>query len=166
LISARDRHPLLLAAREPRRRTVRVVVDRQRLQQVHAAGARLARRDAGEQRRQLDVVRHGQVPDQVEELEHEADLAPAHVGPFRLGVAVDAAAAELDLARGRPVEPAEQVEQRRLAAAAGPGDRDELALGHLGVDAAQGAHAAFVLACEAARDDHGLHPISSRFVVR
>ena len=114
------------------------------VEQVGPAGARLARRDAGEQRRQLDVVGHRQVPDQVEELEHEADLAPAHVRPLGLGVPVDAAAAELDLAGRRPVQPAEQVQQRRLPAAARPGDGDELALRHRRVDAAQRVHAAFV----------------------
>jgi SpoU rRNA methylase family enzyme len=46
-------------------------------------------------------------------------------------------AAETDLAAIRAVEPAEQVEERRLAAAGGTEKRDQLAGEELEVDAAQ-----------------------------
>ena len=75
--------------------------------------------------------------DEVEELKDEADLAAAQQRPGRLAELVDPAPAEMDLAGGGPVEPAEQVQQGRLAAARGPHDADELALGDRQVDAAQ-----------------------------
>ena len=56
------------------------------------AAARLAGGHAGQQRGQLDVVRDGEVGDQVEELEHEADLAAAQPGPTRLAGAGQALA--------------------------------------------------------------------------
>ena len=49
--------------------------------------ARLARRQARQEPGQLDVVGHREVADQVEELEDEADLAAAHVGPLGLAEA-------------------------------------------------------------------------------
>jgi hypothetical protein len=95
---AGDRDALLLAAGEPRRGLVRVLGDRERVQQLGAALLGLAGVQAGQQPGELDVVGHREVPDQVEELGHEADLAPAHVRPLGLAEAVDAAAGELDLA--------------------------------------------------------------------
>ena len=49
-------------------------------------------------------------------------------GPCRSGTA---ACLEVDLAFGRPVEAAEQVQERALAASAGPDDRDRLVALHL-----------------------------------
>src|SRR5699024_1478630 len=114
-----------------------------------AALARLAGAEPGEQARQLDVVGHREVADQVEELEDEPDLAAAHLGPLGLAEALHAGAAELDLARRGPVEPAEQVQQRRLAAARWAGHGDELAFWDVDIHAAQGLDTAFVFADEA-----------------
>jgi hypothetical protein len=57
--------------------------------------------------------------------------------PVGLAELVDPPPPEVDLAGGRAIEAAEQVQQGRLAAARGPHDADELALGDGQVDAAQ-----------------------------
>ena len=48
--------------------------------------------------------------------------------------AVEALAIERDGARRRPIEPADQVEQRRFARTGRPDDRHQLALGNVEVD--------------------------------
>jgi hypothetical protein len=136
-MSARDGDALLLAAGDPTGDRARQLFDAEVLEQLAPARARLARRQARQQAGQLDVVGDREVRDEVEELEDEAHLAAAQQRPGRLAELVDPAAAEVDLAGGRSVEPAEQVQQRRLAAARGPHDADELALGDRQVDTAQ-----------------------------
>ena len=80
--------------------------------------------DFGDER---DIFPRGQAGDQIVELEHEADVAPAVggqlclVGPGQVGVPVE------HLAARRHVEPAENVEQRRLAGARRTQQNDELA---------------------------------------
>src|SRR2546426_10478140 len=61
------------------------------------------------------------------ELEDEAHLAIAEARQLRLGPREHVLAAEEDAAGSRPVERAEQVEQRALADAGLPDDRDALA---------------------------------------
>ena len=99
--------------------------------------AALATTDAAEQQRHLDVLERGELRQQVEVLEHEADPPVADVGEL---VAVEARhrlAAQAVVAAGRRVEAADQVHQRRLARAGGTDHRDELALADGQVDAAQ-----------------------------
>ena len=74
-------------------------------------------RRLGDLRHQRDVLARGQARDQVVELEHEADvLAPVAREPG-LVARGQLAVVEPDVAGGRRVEPAEDVQQRRLAAA-------------------------------------------------
>ena len=88
--------------------------------------ARPARaREAASEHRHLDVLERGQRRDQVVELEDEADDLRAVVGG--IGERVDALAADGDRARVRPVERADEVQQRALPGAGRAGQRDELA---------------------------------------
>ena len=78
---------------------------------------------AGEQH----VALAGELGEQVEELEHEADVPPADRGEPPLARARHALARDVDDARLRPVEPAEHVQQRRLARARAAEHGDDLA---------------------------------------
>ncbi len=123
------------------------------------AARRSARVDAGEDHRQLDVARRVQARHEVEGLEDEAERARAGAGRARLSAeARDLAALEPVGAGGRPVEAADEVEQRRLAGARGPHDRDVLAGGDGLGDVDQRVHR-LVADLEGARQavelDHG-----------
>ena len=117
---------------------------------------------AGQPRGQQDVLLAGQLGDEVEGLEDEADVVAAHAGELALGAAVDALAGDLDGAGLGAVERAEEVQERRLARARAPDDGHELARAHLdggAVEHAAGGAAAAVRLHEAPRrdDDHGYH---------
>ena len=77
--------------------------------------------------RQLDVLVHRQVADQVEALEHESDGATSHLGPLALRQPGGFLTRQLVRARGRLIEQAHQVQQRGLATARRPHDGNELA---------------------------------------
>ena len=82
-------------------------------------------RHAGEAHRQLDVGLHGEPREQRRLLEHERRRA-----------------VDVDAAGGRLVEAGDEVEDRRLAAAGGPDEADELAGVDVEVDAGQRGHGA------------------------
>src|SRR5688500_3087903 len=99
----------------------------------------LGRHVPDDARREHDVLDRGEVREQVELLEHHADarpqraqllarLAARHVRP-------QLEAADLDRALVEGLEVVEAAEQRRLAAARRPDDRDRLALRHVRGDA-------------------------------
>jgi hypothetical protein len=127
------------------------------LEQLARPAPRLAPRDAREQGRQLDVVGHRQVVDQVEEREDEAELAAPQPRPAALAGVVDALAVQVDLARRRAVEPAQQVQQRRRAAAARPRHGQELAVRELEVDPVQRHHLGLAAAVHHAQPAHVEH---------
>ncbi len=119
-------------------------------------------RDLGDER---DVLARGEARDQVVELEDEADvLAPVArerglVGEREIVIAV------VHVAAGRHVEPAEDVEQRRFAAARRAEQHDELALVEVEVDPAERddvdlAHPVDLR--QASRAEDRFHRISSR----
>jgi hypothetical protein len=91
---------------------------------------------AGEQHRQLDVLGHGEVLDQVEELEHVTDPSTPQQRTRGLAEPADVLAVHRHGAGIRAVQAAEQVQQRRLAAAARAHDGDPLTGGDVQVDAA------------------------------
>src|SRR3989441_2105111 len=97
-------------------------------------------RDARHHHRQLEVLDRGDARNQIEELKHEPDA----VQPMLLESALvhDAQVLSLDqnLPRRRPIDAAEQIEQRRLAAAARAHDGDGLALLHFPRALAQRVH--------------------------
>ena len=107
----RDRHALLLAAGQLRREVVQPLAQADQL----AAPPRAAsgRGDLGDQG---DVLARGQAGDQVVELEHEADVLAAVAGQRGVVGGGQVVVAVADGAGGRHVEPAEDVQQRRLAA--------------------------------------------------
>ena len=73
----RQGHPLALATGEPVGQVSGPVRDPEAVKQGHRLGPGAAPRCPDEQRRQLHVLHRGQLVDQVEGLEHEADAAPA-----------------------------------------------------------------------------------------
>ena len=131
----RDRYPLPLAAREPRRIGVAGALDTQRLEQFVRTRARLGRPHPAELRGQKDVVGDSQIVEQVEELEDHPDPAAAEQRRACFPEPVDPRAGDGQPAARRPVEPGDQIEQRRLAAARRAHDRDRLARPDLEADA-------------------------------
>ena len=84
-------------------------------------------RRPGEQHRQLDVAERREARQQVEELEHETDPVPAQQRALLLRERADLAPLEQVAPARRPVEAADDVQQRGLAGAGGPDERDVLA---------------------------------------
>ena len=146
---AGDADALFLAARQLARVVVRAIGQADHLQRDlrRACGARPCRQ-LRQQQRQLDVALGGQHRQQVVELEDEADVvARASAASWPPDELVDAHAADLDGAGGRRVEPADQVEQRRLAGARRSHQGQEVALGDVEVDALQHVDALAAAAC-------------------
>ena len=100
-----------------------------------AAARERLRLGAADPRREQHVRLAAQLGQQVEELEDEADMPPPQRRQPPLAGAGDALAADLDGPRLGAVEPAEHVQQRRLAGAGAPEHRDDLA----GLDVEVGA---------------------------
>jgi hypothetical protein len=117
-----DREALLLAAAELVRRRARDVREPEPLDEPASALAR-----AGQPRREQDVALAGQLRQQVEELEDEADMVASQGAQLALRGARDAPPGDDDLARVGAVEPAEQVQERGLARPAAAEDGDDLA---------------------------------------
>ena len=90
--------------------------------------------------RQLDVALRAGAGEQVERLEHEADLAVADRRELVVGQVDDVLAVEPVAAAGRVVQAAEDVHHRRLARPRVPHDRDHLALVDGQRDVIEGAH--------------------------
>jgi hypothetical protein len=133
-----DRHALLLAAGELRRVVLHAVRHADALERLLHPLLALRRGHAAVGERQLDVLVHRQVADEVEGLEDEADLAVADARPVGHAQVGDRLRVERVAPLGRRVEETEQREQRRLAAARGPGDRHELPVLDLQVDPREG----------------------------
>src|SRR5690606_18085435 len=119
----RDRDSLLLAARQLRREVVEPPLETDECERL-LRGDRVLR-NLGHER---NVLAGGETRDQIVELEYEADVA----APVRRQLALRGAgklpAPEVQPAVGRAVEPAEDVEQRRLAASRRSEQHDQLAL--------------------------------------
>src|SRR5690606_8177096 len=96
-------------------------------------------RDLGDER---DVLPRRQARHQVVELKDEPDVPAPIERELALRGSGKLLAAEQQPAGGRPVEAAEDVEQRRFAAARRAEEHDELALRDSEVDAAQRMHGA------------------------
>ena len=154
---ARDADALFLAARQFARLVLDAIAEpHERQRRVHALEA-ICAAELGEQQRQLDVALGGEHRQQVVHLEHEADVVGAPVAELGVRQPVDREAIDFDGARGRPVETAEQVQQRGLARARRPHERDEVAARQIQVELLEHRHhfvAALVLLGDAtqARD--------------
>jgi hypothetical protein len=86
-----------------------------------------AERIAGNEERQAHVLGHAEQRDEVEVLEHEAGLRAPGQGPLLLVEARDADPVDHDLAGGRQVESAQEVQHRRLAGSRRAHDGNEFA---------------------------------------
>ena len=121
----RERDALALAAGELRRIAVAQVVELHELQQVrHLRRDLVVRRPMRARphaQAERDVLEHRHVPEERVVLKHEADAALADL-PVRRVLAVEQHAAPI----GR-LEPGDDAQQRRLAAARRPEQRHELA---------------------------------------
>ena len=124
---ARDRDALLLPARHLARIVLHAVGEIDHLERGLDVLAPLLAVEPGQQQRQLDVLRRGQHRHQIVELEDEADIGGAKARELALRQPVDALPGDMDLAARRPVDAAEQIEQRRLARARRPHHGDEVA---------------------------------------
>ena len=132
---ARNRDALLLAAGERRRQLVRAVGQTDVREQLERALAALAHRPGSQEiHRQRHVLGDGQRRQQLEELEHDPHRRAAEAGERALGRTAERHAGHRDVTRGRAVDPADQVEQRRLAAAGFARDGDELAGSDVEID--------------------------------
>ncbi len=135
---ARDRDALALAAGELDGAMVEALAEADRVEQSLGTGAAFAASDTGERECDLDVLSRGQHLQEIEGLEDETECVQSQRGAALEAERLGGAAADADFAVGRRVDQAEQMQQRRFAAAAGSGDRDEVALLDLDIDAAQG----------------------------
>ena len=95
---------------------------------------------AGDERRHDHVLQHGHALEQVEELEHDADVAPPHAGQAASSSPTIDCAGHGDVALVGPVEPGHDVEQRRLPASRRAHDGHELARLDLEVGSPQGPY--------------------------
>ncbi len=127
---ARDRDALLLAAGQLVRIVVQSVAEADDLQDLLRAAVsfgRLHLAAAVVKQRQLDVVERRRPRQEIEPLEHEADLlVPRHreLVPRQLG---DVLPVEKILAAGRTIQTPDDVHERRLAGARRAGDAHEFA---------------------------------------
>lgn len=79
---------------------------------------------AAQLERHEHIFQRGQCRDELEVLKHETDVPVAHRGARILVAILQAFAREADRATARQIEPRTQTEERRLAAAARPHDRE------------------------------------------
>src|SRR5262245_20301324 len=80
--------------------------------------------------RQPDVFDAGKRRQQVEELKDEADLVATDPRQLIVRQAAERFVVDADRSGGRPVEAADQVEERGLAGAGRPDDRDHFTAGN------------------------------------
>ena len=148
-----DRHPLLLATRQLRRKVIAPwrqpdpvdgFVDRHRVL-----------RDVGDERQ---VLAHRQARDQVVELEHETDMLAPIGGEFALAGSRQQMVGKAHFPGCWHIEPTQDVEQRRLAAARCAEQHHEFAAVDFQVDIAQRVNldlaAAVDLGQAASGEDH------------
>ena len=98
---------------------------------------RLLGRAARQAERQEDVLLGRQHRQQIEELKDEADVPAPQFGELGVAERADLRAVDPRLAAAGPIEPGEQVHQRRLARARRPHHRDQRPLRHRQGDASE-----------------------------
>ena len=127
----RDGDALHLAAGHLVRLFVELVAKANALERLFRALAALALAHAGERERQLHVAQYRLVRNEVIALEDEADGVVAVAVPVGVGEVLCRSAADDEIAARIVVQTADDVEQRRLAAARMSEDGDKLALTEL-----------------------------------
>ena len=121
---SRERHALLLTARQLRRIVVSPAGQADLVEPGPGPGHGVRR--AGNLHRHRDVFERRQRRNEMKELEDEADLLAAQPGQTVLVEPRDVGAVDRDRSGARGVEPRDEPEQRRLAAARGTDDGDKL----------------------------------------
>jgi hypothetical protein len=120
---AAERHALPVAARKPAHRPVEQMLEPEDARDLVHLLAHAGARHALAHQRIADVAPHVHVRVEREHLEDEGDVALAR------GLAADLLAVDPDLARGRQFEPGDHPQRRRLAAARGAEEHEELPVG-------------------------------------
>ena len=142
-------------------------LDPQHLEQLVGSRAALGRPHPAELRRQQDVVDDRQIVEQIEELEDHPDPAAAKQGGTGFAELVDPRAGDGHRAARRPVEPGDQIQQRRLPAARRAHDGDGLARFDLEADPVERRPAIVVVALRDFLDlDQRVHEPPSRCLRR
>src|SRR6185436_12788241 len=137
---ARESAALALAARELARLVLEARAEADFGEHLGRARARFARVRAPDEQRHGDILDRGELRQQVMELVDEAERGVSHPAALHFAHRAERLALDHDAARGRRIEAAEQVEQRRLARARTPDDGDALARPHLETYALQHRH--------------------------
>src|SRR5690606_11270166 len=126
-------------ARELRRVVAQAMRHAHALERLHHATlALLLAQPRAIRQRQLDVLEDGEISEQVERLEDEADLAVADPRPLRRVELLDRRAVHPIPAAARRIEQTEDREQRRFAATRRALDGHVLALADIEVNARKG----------------------------
>ncbi len=164
----RDRHPLTLTARQRARAVVEPMSEADALQRLARDPAPRPQRHAGVEHPGGDVVDGAERVLQMERLEHEPDAVRSQAGERPIARAADIEPGDPHRSRGRPLERADDREQRRLPRAGRSDHRDLLAAADLDRHVAQGVHAPGVLLADAVeprarrrRLRRGAHPWES-----
>jgi hypothetical protein len=144
--SARDRHALLLAARQLVGREAQPLAEPEVPEQPLGAFACRTAGHPGQVERELHVLPHRQRRQQVEVLEHEPEPLGPERGQALLGQRGEVDAVDLDPPGCRTEHRAEHRQQRGLAAAGRPHDQDDLARHDGEVDPANGVDLYLALA--------------------
>ena len=97
-------------------------------ERLDGALAPFAGRQTAVNHRQLDVLEHIELGQQIEELKHEPDLSVPDAGQLARRGVLDHGPVELDRAAGGRVEATQDVHQRGFAAARRADDGDEFTL--------------------------------------
>ena len=119
---------------------------------------------AGNVNGDLDIRARAQRGQKIEFLEDESDLALAQPGALAVGKGGEIHAVDGDASRVGAGQSAEQIKERRLAAARRAHDRDELPFLHAEGDATQGWHIDFANPVGFAQFpgfDEGRHPVKT-----
>src|SRR5207253_569500 len=159
-----DRDALLLAAGAAIGKALGPIREPDQFQEVAGSARAVLPRAGVEFERQPEVFLDGQRRDQVEELEDEADVTPAEERALPLGECRHRRAVDDHLARRGHVDPAEQVEEGRLARPAAPEQDRELAWPDDGVDVPENDVLHVTLPVDLRETPHldeRLHPVTS-----
>ena len=137
---AGDRHALLLAPGELRRAVALTRPESHVLEQFPRSRAPLGARHLGLGHRQLDVLAGRECRHEIEALEDEPHVPQAKEGRLLVGHRAHVAAAHGHHPTARPVDDADEVEQRALAAPRRADDGDVLPVDDVERDPAHGVH--------------------------
>ena len=159
---------LHLAAGHLARLFVELISEPDLLQRLDGASAPFGRSDAREGQRKLDVGQDVLMRDQVVGLENEADGVVAVGVPVRVCKAPGGLVVDDQVARAVVVEPADDVQQRRLAAAGVAEDRHKFVLAELQIHALERVHGRLsddIVLFDPAQFQHGVPSIRKQVLV-